>query len=69
MGSYGYVPDTYVWTYELCCTSTWPGSNWGGRAQWFGSSSYNWALQFDQNPDFNDAYEPDYLPVFGWSPR
>ena len=67
MGSSGYVPRTYIWTYERCCQSAWPGLNWGARAQWFGSSNYDWALQFTQSPDYNDAHEPNYLPVFGYT--
>ena len=59
------IANTYIWTYETCCTSAWPGASWGGRAQWFGSSSYNWGLQFEQSPDWNDVYEPDYFPVLG----
>lgn len=59
------IPNTYVWTYQNGCYGSWPGANWGGRAQWFGGSSYNWALQYDQQAtscgtqDYNDAYEPD----------
>jgi hypothetical protein len=59
------IPNTYEWTYETCCSGSWPGASWGGKFQSFGGSSYNWALQFDQSPDYNDAYEPDYLPVLG----
>jgi hypothetical protein len=65
MGSNGGIPNSYVWTYEQCCTGSWTGSNWGGRFQNFGGAQYRWDLQFDQNPDYDDAYEPDWLPVFG----
>jgi hypothetical protein len=64
-GTYGSIPNAYVWTKTTCCQAAFPGANWGGRAVWFGGSSYNWSLQFDENPDYDDAYEPDYLPVFG----
>jgi hypothetical protein len=67
MGAYGGIPNTYEWTYEHCCEDAWPGSNWGGEFQSYGGSNYRWALQFDQNPDYDDAYEPDYLPVLGWT--
>jgi hypothetical protein len=64
IGSNSDIPNTYEWTYERCCETSWLGTNWGGDFESFGSSSYDWALQFDQGPDYNDAYEPDYLPVF-----
>jgi hypothetical protein len=67
MGSNGGIPNTYEWTYETCCSGSWPGTNWGGKFQSFGGSNYDWALQFDQSPDYNDAYEPDYMPVLGYS--
>lgn len=59
------IPKTYTWTYETCCEDSWPGSNWGGNFQNFGSSGYRFALQYDQGPDYDDAYEPDYLPATG----
>jgi hypothetical protein len=60
------IPNTYAWTYETCCEgSSFPGSNWGGKFQNFGGSNYRWGLQFDQGPDWNDVYEPDYFPATG----
>lgn len=68
LGADGSIPNTYVWTYENCCSSTWPGDFYGGRqATFFGDSHYDWAWQFGQSPDNDVAYEPDYLPVFGYS--
>lgn len=63
------IPNTYVWTYQTGCSTAWPGANWGGKAKWFGGSNYDWSLQFDQDAqncgtkDWDDAYEPDTLPV------
>jgi hypothetical protein len=68
MATQGSIPNTYVWTYENCCASAWPGNFTGGnRAAFFGRSHYNWAWQFGQNPDYDVAYAPDYLPVFGYA--
>lgn len=67
MGSNGYIGNTPEWSYEKCCESSWPGADWGGLFQGFGDTRYRWALQYDQNPDYDDAYEPQYMPVWGFS--
>lgn len=53
------------WTYEDCCTSTYPG-NWN-TAKWFGGSQYGIAQQFNQNPDYDISKEPQYMPFWGIS--
>ncbi len=62
-GSYGTIGNTVEWTSEYCCLSSDPGSF--TQAQWFGGSNYDVEWQFDENPDYDLAYEPIYMPVFG----
>jgi hypothetical protein len=59
----GNIPNTPIWTYEYCCTSTYPQSY--NNADPWGNSDYLEGWQFDQNPDYDVVYEPAYLPVFG----
>jgi len=62
-GSYGSIPNTPIWTYEYCCSGSWPGSY--DNADSFGGSNYMAGWQFDQSPDYDVFYEPEYLPYYG----
>lgn len=60
-----HITNTPIWTYENCCTSTFPNTYTGGNgAAWFGGSNYHFIWQFGQNPDYDIAAEPWYLPHF-----
>jgi hypothetical protein len=59
------IPNWPEWTYESCCTSTYPGNL--STAQWFGGSHYGIGQQFDQNPDYDISQEPQYMPYWGFS--
>jgi len=67
-GGSAYMPNTYMWTTEQCCSASWPGTFTGGAGASFfpaSGSGYNWGWQFDENPDYDMFYAPDYLPALG----
>jgi hypothetical protein len=69
-GSYGSIPTTPEWTSQICCHAQSPGSFYyssSEHAQWFGGvgTAYQDEWQFDQNPDYDIAHEPLYMPFFG----
>jgi hypothetical protein len=65
----GSLPITPIWTYQKCCPGSWPADFHPSAtryADWFGNSDYNFAWQFDQNPDYDIAKEPLYMPALGF---
>lgn len=69
MQGYGTVGNTPIWTSESDQYPNPPSypSSFSG-AEFFGSSNYNPAWQFystPSGPDYDEYYEPQYLPVYG----
>lgn len=68
MGSSGSIPNTPEWSVGNCCSDTWPGG-FGSNTQWFGSSNYHLAWQFDIHPpglgDWDVLFEPFVEPLSG----